>query len=164
MSAHRFSESVELAVPGPYVFAFLMDVSKAKEIDPAVIEFVCEPYPPRVGTRNKICFRMWGLRWRATTIVEELVENRRGVIRSLKPSWPLQMRVTHSVDPTPSGCRYTWATEFTTRNPIGIPFAIMMNRFFRNNARVQQQRLKAIVERRFREASGAAGEPRSSAG
>jgi hypothetical protein len=48
MFAHRFWESVELAVPGTYAFAFLMDVSTAKEIDPAVIELVCEPYPLRV--------------------------------------------------------------------------------------------------------------------
>jgi hypothetical protein len=157
MFVRRFSESVEFAVPGPYAYAFLTDVSTGKEIDPAVIEYVSEPYPPRIGTINRICFRMWGLRWRATTIVEELVENCRCVIRSLKPSWPLKMRVVHSFESTASGCTYTWAMEFTTRNPIGIPLAIMMNRFFHENARAQQRRFKAIVERRFKESSGAVG-------
>lgn len=149
MFTRRFAESIELAMPAPYAFGFLADVSRCKEIDPCIIDYTSDPFPLQVGSRNSVHFRMWGLEWRLQTVVEEYVQDRRMVFRQLKPSWPVRGMATHWFEPTSAGCIYTWSMELAARDPLGVPFAFFGNRSFRAIARRQQQRFKAVVERYY---------------
>lgn len=149
MLTRSFSESVELAAPAQFVYDFLLDFSTATLIDPAVISAVTDSCPLRAGTRVEIRFRMWGLRWKGESVIDELVPGRRYHAHIVKPSWPGPGVVTHTFEPTPKGCIYTWSMQFKARDPLGGIAIAMVNRFFRANARAQQQRVKAEVERRF---------------
>jgi hypothetical protein len=60
-----------LEVPAHYAFNFLADPATAKVIDPAILEYRPDPLPMRLGTRNAIRLRMWGVPLRATSIVQE---------------------------------------------------------------------------------------------
>lgn len=146
-----FSESMRFAVPAEYAFAFLADPSTAPVIDPAVREYTPDSAPMREGTRNLIRFTMWGIPVRATSIVREWEPGRRMVMENIKPSWPVRAVATHFFTPDGDGCTYTWAMEFHPSGPIGAFVGRGFARFMHSNARAQQLRFRAEVERRFQQ-------------
>ena len=157
MAPLRFSESTRLNVPAEYAFAFLADPSTAHVIDPAVRDYKPDSLPMRLGTRNLIRFRMWGIPLRVVSVVREWQEGRRMVMENVKPSWPVRVIATHSFEPDGEQCTYTWAMEFRSSNPIGAVVGRLFARFMHANARAQQCRLRGEVERRFQDQHRAGG-------
>jgi hypothetical protein len=145
----RFSESARFGVPAEYAFAFLADPSTAHVIDPAVREYTPDSLPMRVGTRNVIRFKMWGLPVRVVSLVREWEPGRRMVMENVEPSRPVRADATHSFEPDGAGCTYTWEIEFLSSGPVGAVAARVFARFMRANAVAQQVRFREEVERRF---------------
>lgn len=101
----------------------------------------------RVGTRNKVRFRMFGLRMTMCSEVLEWDVGRRMVIQSIKPRRPVVGIATHSFEPHEEGTLYTWAMEVQPTMPGGFLFAWLFSRFMRGAARKQQRRFKEIMKR-----------------
>jgi hypothetical protein len=141
---------MRLDVPAEYAFAFLADPTTAHVIDPAVREYTPDSLPMRVGTRNLIRFRMWGIPVRAVSVVREWEVGRRMVMENVKPSWPTRAVATHSFAPEGEHCSYTWAMEFHSSDPLGALLGRIFARFMHSNATAQQRLFRAEVERRFR--------------
>ena len=143
-----FRESIVIHATPADAFSYLADPATAPIIDPAVISYEPDTDPMAGGTRNKIRFRMLGLRLTMYSQVMEWEPGRRMVIESLKPSWPVRGRATHTFEPHEEGTLYTWAMDITPASPLGFLFAGMFSRFMQKNARGQQQRFKAAMESR----------------
>ncbi len=125
-----FSETTTLAVPAEYAFAFLADPSTAPVIDPAVREYTPDSLPLRVGTRNLIRFRMWGVPVRAVSVVREWEPGRRMVMENVQPSWPVRAVATHTF-------------------VLGALGGRIFARFMHSNAKGQQRRFALAVQQRF---------------
>jgi hypothetical protein len=150
MTTYGFSESIHLDVPADEAFAYLADPSTARVIDPAIREYRPDTTPMHEGTRNLIRMRMWGLPVRATSVVREWEPGRRMVMENIKPSRPVRAVATHSFMPDgDAACTYTWTVDVIPSGPFGALAARAFARFMHGNARAQQQRVKAEVERRF---------------
>jgi hypothetical protein len=144
------SETIVLDVPAHYAFNFLADPATAKVIDPAILEYRPDPLPMRLGTRNAIRLRMWGVPLRATSIVKEWQPGARMVMASERPARPVRVVAHHHFEPTgPDRCRYTWQIDVVPTGPFGTLAARLFSRFLRSNAAIQQDRFKAAVERRW---------------
>lgn len=143
-----FSESIVIHSPPAEVFGYLADPSTASVIDPAVISYEPDTDPMQVGTRNKIRFRMLGMRLTMYSQVREWEPSRRMVIESVKPAWPVQGVATHTFEPHEEGTLYTWSMEITPAATMGFLFSGLFSRFMQKNARGQQQRFKDAMERR----------------
>lgn len=144
-----FDETIEMAVPPQFAFDFLADPSTATVIDPAVREYRPDTDPMALGTRNHIRFKMWGLPVTVTSLVTEWEPGRRMMMENVRPSRPTRAIATHAFEPAGSGCRYTWSMEMQPTGLGGGVVARLFCRFMRNNARAQQIRFKAEVERRY---------------
>lgn len=149
MARPSFSETTTLAVPAEYAFAFLADPSTAPVIDPAVREYTPDSLPMRVGTRNLIRFRMWGVPVRAVSVVREWEPGRRMVMENVQPSWPVRAVATHTFVPDGDGCHYTWAMDFHSSDPLGALGGRIFARFMHSNAKGQQRRFALAVQQRF---------------
>lgn len=157
MATVHVSESVELEVPSGYVFDFLADPSTARIIDPAVREYRPDSVPMREGTRTDVRFRMWLLPVRAVSVVTGWDPGERMVMESERPARPVRVVATHRFEPAgPDRCTYTWAIGLAPVGPLGPLAARLFARFMRANAKAQQERLKAEVERRWRAGPGTA--------
>ena len=151
----HISERVDLDVPAGYAFDFLADPSTATVIDPAIREYRPDTLPLRVGTRNVIRMRMWGLPVRAVSVVQAWEPGVRMVMENVRPSRPVRVVGTHRFEATGADrCTYTWAIDLHPVGPLGPVAARLLGRFMASNARAQQVRLKAEVERRWRAAYG----------
>lgn len=143
-----FRESIVIQVAPAEAFAYLADPSTASVIDPAVISYEPDTDPMTAGTRNKIRFRMLGLRLTMYSQVIEWEPGQRMVIESLKPAWPVRGRATHTFETHDEGTLYTWAMDITPARPLGFLFAGIFSSFMKKNAQGQQHRFKAALEHR----------------
>ena len=151
----RISERVDLDVPSTYAFDFLADPSTATVIDPAIREYRPDSLPMRLGTRNVIRMRMWGLPVRAVSVVKTWEPGVRMVMENERPSRPVRVVATHRFDAAGADrCAYTWAIDLHPVGPLGPVAARVLGRFMGANAKAQQVRLKAEVERRWRAEAG----------
>lgn len=150
MGEMGFAERIRLSVPAEVAFDFLADPSTAPIIDPAVREYRPDQVPMRVGTRNLIRFRMWGLPVRAVSVVREWEPGRRMVMENVQPERPIRAVATHTFDPDGDGCTYTWAMTFAPRGLLGPAVGSLFARFMHRNAVAQQARFRDEVERRWR--------------
>jgi hypothetical protein len=147
------SEQVDLDVPADYAFDFLADPSTAAVIDPAIREYRPDSLPMRLGTRNVIRMRMWGLPVRAVSVVTEWEPGVRMVMENVRPSRPVRVVGTHRFEAAGADrCGYTWAIDLHPVGLLGPVAARLVGRFMGANAKAQQVRLKAEVERRWRAA------------
>ena len=142
-----FSESIVIHATPAEAFDYLADPSTASVIDPAVISYEPDTDPMQVGTRNKIRFRMLGIRLTMYSQVREWEPSHRMVIESVKPAWPVRGVATHTFEPHADGTLYTWAMEIRPA-PMGFLFSGLFSNFMQKNARGQQQRFKDAIERR----------------
>ena len=143
-----FSESIVLRTSPDVAFAYLGDPRTAPEVDPAVISYEPDTDPMRVGTRNKVRFRMFGFPVTMYSEVKQWDPPSRMVIQSIKPKRPVRGTATHTFEPHPEGTLYTWAMEIEPTLPGAGLLARVFSRFMRNAARAQQQRFKRIMEKR----------------
>jgi hypothetical protein len=147
------AESVELDVPAQWAFDFLADPSTATVIDPAIREYRPDALPMRVGIRTTIRLRMWGLPLRAVSVVQEWEPGVRMVMANERPARPVRIVARHRFAPAGAQrCTYTWEIDVVPTGRLGTPVAHLLARFLRGNARAQQVRFKAEVERRWRAA------------
>ena len=89
-------------------------------IDPGVRVWQPDSDPPAVGTRYAIRGRLGGVPFRATSEVVIWELNRRAVFRNVKPSWPLRMVATHTLEPLESTTRYTWRVDVSGPPPARL--------------------------------------------
>ena len=145
-----FAEHIRLPVPAAFAFDFLADPATAPVIDPAVREYRPDELPMRVGTRNLIRFRMWGLPVRAVSVVREWEPGRRMVMEGIEPTRPIRALATHTFEPDGDGCTYTWAMTFEAIGLVGRALGPRFARFMHQNAKAQQVRFRDEVGRRWR--------------
>ena len=146
----EFSETITFEVPAPYAFDFLADPATATVIDPAVRDYRPDALPMRLGTRNTIRLRMWGVPLRATSVVKEWQPGAVMVMENERPARPVRVAAHHRFVPTgPERCTYEWRIAVTPTGPFGSLTARLLARFMRSNATAQQARFKAEVERRW---------------
>jgi hypothetical protein len=88
----NFSQSIAIRSSPADAFAYLADPSTAPVVDPAVIFYEPDTTPMAVGTRNKIRFRMFGMRLTMYSQVKEWEPGRRMVIESSSPRGPSEAR------------------------------------------------------------------------
>jgi hypothetical protein len=155
MVADGVAESVELDVPAQWAFDFLADPTTATVIDPAIREYRPDALPMGLGTRTTIRMRMWGLPLRAVSVVQEWEPGVRMEMANERPARPVRIVARHRFAPAPAPagaerCTYTWEIDVVPTVRFAAPVAHLMARFLRGNARAQQVRFKAEVERRWR--------------
>ncbi len=147
--AATFSESIVIKASPETSFAYLGDPATAPIVDPAVISYEPDTLPMGVGTVNTVRARLFPLPF-AMTMTSRVLEwepGRRMVIESIRPARPVKGTATHVFEPHPHGTLYTWSMAITPTIPGDRLFASLFSRFMQSNARKQQQRLKAILER-----------------
>src|SRR6185503_9503004 len=93
-TAH-FSESIVIRTSPAAAFAYLADPDTARIIDPAVVSYVPDSLPMKVGTVNTIKVRMFGLRLTMQSRVLEWEEGRRMVMESVRPAKPARATAVH---------------------------------------------------------------------
>lgn len=144
-----FSESIVIEASPEDAFAYLGDPNTASVIDPAVVSYVSDTNPMGVGSVNTVRVRLFRLPFvlTTTTRVLEWEPGHRMVIESVRPARPVKGTATHLFEPHPLGTLYTWAMEITPTGVGGGILAPIFARFMRSNARRQQERFKAIMER-----------------
>ena len=144
-----FSESIVIEVSPEVAFAYLGDPDTASVIDPAVVSYVSDTNPMGVGSVNTVRVRLFRLPFALTTTtrVLEWEPGHRMVIESVRPARPVKGTATHLFEPHPLGTLYTWAMEITPTGVGGGILAPIFARFMRTNARRQQGRFKATMER-----------------
>jgi hypothetical protein len=144
-----FSEVIAIDVPPEYVFDFLADPSTAPIIDPAVIEYRPDVLPMREGVHVQTRMRAWGVPTTIESVVTEWEPGRRMAMDGVRPRRPMNVSATHTFEPSPEGCLYTWSMTFEPNVPLGRLAAVLSCRFMHRNATRQQQRVKAHVEARW---------------
>lgn len=141
-----FSESIDIGASAEAAFAYLADPVTAHVIDPAVISYEPDTIPMRVGTRNTIRTRMYGIPMTMVSRVVEWEDGRRMVMESVEPSRPMRAVATHLFESHPDGTRYTWSMEMAPTAAGGGLMCRLMTVVMRRNARRQQARFKAVME------------------
>ena len=111
-----------------------------------MISYEPDTDPMRVGTRNKVRFRMFGLPITMYSEVLAWEPGRRMVIQSVKPKRPVRGTATHSFEPHAEGTLYTWSMEIEPMLPGAVLIARIFSGFMRKAARVQQSRFKRVME------------------
>jgi len=141
-----FSESIVIRSSPQAAFAYLADPATASVIDPAVISYEPDSLPLRLGTRNTIRVRMYGI---PVTMVSQTIdweEGRRMVLESVRPARPVRGTAPHTFEAAPEGTLYTWSMEMTPTGFGGRVFGRVMTSVMRRNARKQQARFKRVME------------------
>jgi hypothetical protein len=146
LGSMRFSESIIIKSSPQAAFAYLADPATASIIDPAVISYVPDSLPMRIGTRNTIRVRMYGIPVTMVSRTIEWEEGRRMVIESVQPARPIRGTATHLFEEILEGTRYTWSMEITPTGFGGRFFGRVMTIAMRRNARKQQARFKRVME------------------
>ena len=149
MTTARAIASTTIKAPPTFVFDFLADPTTAPLIDPAIREYRPDQLPMRVGTRNLIRMRIWGLPVRAESLVTEWVAGRRMVMEGVKPKHPVKVSAVHTFEDDGDDCRYTWTMEVEATGLLGRLIARRFASFLQSNADAQQHLLRAEVERRW---------------
>lgn len=143
MSTHTAELTTTLPSSPAAVWHAIMDPDIAPIIDPSVRRWQPDTDPPGVGTRYAIRGRLGGLPFRATSEVITWDLNRRAVFRNVKPSWPLRMIATHTMEPVGSTTRYTWRIDVSAPPPASRLIA----RLFRRSMTAQSSALAAYLHR-----------------
>lgn len=142
-----FSTSIVIRVSPARVFSFLADPSTARVIDPAIVSYEPDGGTMGLGVHNRIRLRMLGIPMQVVSETTVWKPDALMVFRSIKPAKPVVTLATHSFEAHPDGTTYTWSMEFVPTGFGGRLVATVAARMFERNARVQQQRVRAELER-----------------
>lgn len=146
-----FSVTTLIRVAPAQAFWFLADPLTASVIDPAVTSYEPEGGTMGLGVRNRIRAKMLGVPMRVTSETIGWEPGEQMVLRSVKPARPAIGIATHRFDACPEGTMYTWSMEFHPTGRGGRLAAALSTRLFERNARVQQERVRVVLEAALRQ-------------
>lgn len=118
MKPISFTEVLELGAPCDKVFDYMVDPETAGTIDPTIVEWRCDDQPPKVGSRNHLKAKFFGVPMKTTSRFIEVDYPHRMVIRGESPPMARWTTGVHDLEPIPGGMRYTYTVEMAP--PLGF--------------------------------------------
>ena len=100
-------------------FAFVAEPANGPRFDPTIHSISSDPYPMRLGSRNTVRIRLFGLPVRSETRVVAFEPGRSMTILSERPIWPMRARAIHVFEPDSEGTRYTYRVELSAARGMG---------------------------------------------
>ncbi len=144
---YGFAVTTRIRATPSQVFWFLADPATAPVIDPAVLSYEPEGGAMAVGVRNQIRVRMLGVPMRMVSETIEWEPGERMTFRSIKPGRPAIGLATHRFDADDDDTTlYTWSMDFVPTGIGGRIVAAAGAALFERNARVQQDRVRRVLE------------------
>lgn len=142
------TSSIEIGRRPEEVFAYIEELERHKEWQPAIVSSRREPAGPmRVGTRNIETRRLPGGPREFVSEIVEHVPSRKMVFQGL--NGPIRPRGTITVEPVGDGSRSRFTLELDlVGRGIGKLLAMMARRQARKTVPQDQLRLKEIMERK----------------
>ncbi len=140
------TSSIEIARKPEEIFAYIDELERHKEWQPAIVSARREPSgPTRVGTHTIEMRRIPGGPREFVSEIVEHVPPRRMVFQGL--NGPIRPRGTITIEPVGDGSRSRFTLDLDlVGHGIGKLFAIMARRQARKTVPEDQARLKTIME------------------
>ena len=113
-----FTEVLELGATSAQLFEHMTHPDTAPTVDPTIIEWRADAYPPRAGTHNRLRFKVGPFKMRMTSRFVECEPPRRMVIQGVSPPMSRWTIGTHDLEDVTGGMRYSYTIEM--RPPFGF--------------------------------------------
>jgi hypothetical protein len=137
-----FTEILELGCTPDEIFWYLISPETASTVDPTIVEWRSEVFPPKVGTLNHLKAKAFGVSMRMTSRFTEFDPPRRMVVEGVRPPMAKWTRSIHDLQAVPGGMRYTNTVDM--RPPFGFRLVHrLMARHLRRGVREGSERLLA---------------------
>lgn len=137
-----FESVVELSAPPETTWRFI--VEHGAEIEP--LRFEPEGVQA-VGVLNHLSGRILGIPIRGVSRTVVWNPPTRCEFESVKPSWPVLMRIVETFEPAGTGTRHSIRYEVTPRGPLGRVAAPLICRVMKRSRSRYQTRLVAALLR-----------------
>jgi len=137
-------EVILLHSPPERVFWFVLHPDNVPKYDPSFVYWRPEEYPPRLGTHNHMKTKIFGMSMTAVSKFVEWDPPRRAAVESVRPTWPVRLRVTHTYEPHDGGTRFTYVADIQT-GTAGQPFGWLVERALRRAIRLGAPRLRELL-------------------
>lgn len=98
-----------------------------------------------VGTLNRLTFRFLGMSLHAVSRTVTWDPPSKCVFESVKPSWPVTMRITEEFSARHATTEHTINYEITSKGVIGSIVAPILCRLMKRNRRQYQERLRLAL-------------------
>jgi hypothetical protein len=113
-----FTEVLELGGSSAQLFEHMTHPDTAPTIDPTIVEWRADDYPPKVGTHNRLRVKLGPLKLRTVSRFIECDPPRRMVIRGVSPPMTRWTTGIHDLEDIPGGMRYAYTIEMAP--PFGF--------------------------------------------
>jgi hypothetical protein len=121
----------------------MIDPKTAPTVDPTIVEWRSDEFPPTVGTLNHLKAKLFGVRMKITSRFTEFDPPRRMVIEGVRPPMAKWTTGIHALEALLGGTRYTYTVEM--RPPLG--FRLVHRLMARRMRRGVQEGSKRLLER-----------------
>ena len=118
MKSIAFTEVVELGGTCEQLFDHMVNPETASTVDPFIVEWHADDYPPKVGTHNRLRAKFGPFKMRITSRFIECDPPHRMVVQGVSPPMSRWTRTIHDLEEIPGGMRYTNTLEMIP--PIGF--------------------------------------------
>jgi hypothetical protein len=127
-----FTEVVDLACAPADVFWHMVHPDTAPTIDPTIIEWRSDDWPPKEGSLNRLkAIGPARIPMRLVSRFTEFEPPKRMVIEGVRPFFSKWTRGVHDIEQTPSGTRYTYRVEMRPPLLFRLPYKAMARRLLR---------------------------------
>jgi hypothetical protein len=127
-----FTEVVELGCTADEVFWHMVNPETASTIDPTIVEWRCDDFPPRVGSLNRLkAVGPLGIVMRLVSRFDEFDPPRRMVLRGVRPFFSRWTVGEHDVEPLSDGVRYVYRVDMRPPMLLRLPYKVMAKRMRR---------------------------------
>lgn len=118
MKPISFTEVLDLGATCEQLFDHMVNPETAPMVDPTIVEWRPDDYPPKVGTHNRLRGKFGPIKMRITSRFVECDPPHRMVIQGVSPPMSKWTTGIHDLEDIPGGMRYTYTVEM--RPPIGF--------------------------------------------
>jgi len=127
-----FTEVVELGCAADDVFWYMIHPDTAPTVDPTVVEWRCDDWPPKPGSLNRLkTIGPAGLPMRLVSRFTEFAAPNRMVIEGVRPYFAKWTRGVHDLESLSNGTRYTYRVEMRPPAIFRMPYRAMAKRLRR---------------------------------
>jgi hypothetical protein len=127
-----FTEVLELGCSCEDVFWHMIHPDTASTVDPTIVEWRANDFPPRAGTLNHLKVKgPLGVRLKVRSRFAEFEAPTRMVIEGVKPFITKWTRGTHDLTTIPDGTRYSYTVEMRPPFVFRPAYRVMSRRMQR---------------------------------
>jgi carbon monoxide dehydrogenase subunit G len=129
-----FSHTVDVPADPETVFWKLLDPETAVKIDSSFEYWRPREWPPKVGTHNDFKAKVGLVAMKGVSKFVDFEPPHQLRLESVKPTFPMFVRITWDLDPISEGTRYTYTMEVEAAPAFGWFARRLMGRYDRQMA------------------------------